>query len=69
MRAGMTTQTKTYECKKCNSVVTVPLEGQTYLIQGNTRPVDYLEVVVTGLCQFCFYRTRERDRILRQPER
>lgn len=57
--------TKTYTCKKCKAVVELPLEGETYLIQGNTAPVRYLEVVLSGMCEFCFYRTRERDRMLK----
>ena len=60
--------TRTYTCTKCTSVVEVPLEGQTYLIQGNERPVNYLEVVLSGLCEFCFYRTRERDRMLKSDD-
>ena len=61
--------TRTYTCSKCQSMVDVPLEGQTYLIQGNDQPVNYLEVVLSGLCEFCFYRTRERDRKLKPSER
>lgn len=60
----MAVPTKTYTCKKCKSVVEIPLEGETYLIQGNTEPVSYLEVVLSGLCQFCYYRTLRRDRML-----
>ena len=60
--------TRTYTCKKCRAVTEVPLEGQTFLIQGNAEPVNYLEVVLSGLCEFCFYRTRERDRLLKPNE-
>lgn len=57
--------TRTYTCKKCRSVVELPIEGQTFLIQGNAEPVNYLEVVLSGQCEFCFYRTRQRDRLLK----
>ena len=60
---------KTYTCKKCAVGVDIPLEGHTYLIQGNTDPVSYLEVALSGLCEFCFYRTRERDRMLRSESK
>jgi len=60
---------KTYTCKKCRVDVDIPLEGSTYLIQGNTHPVSYLEVAMSGLCEFCFYRTRERDRMLKPEAR